>query len=64
MPGLKIAKKQVHCWLCLITLSDSGNTTNLGYQIRKHHSEHLKDIEELGTKEKEGLSATLIGCRP
>ena len=47
----KIAeKKQLHCRLCSITLSYSGNTTNLAYHIQKHHPEHLKDIEESGTK--------------
>ena len=52
----KIAeKKQVHCRLCSVSLSYSGNTTNLAYHIRKHHPEHLKDIEESGTKRKDDL---------
>ena len=50
----KIAEKKiVHCRLCSITLSYSGNTTNLAYHIWKHHHKHLKDIKESETKWKD-----------
>ena len=60
----KIAeKKQVFCQLCSITLSYSGNIMNLAYHIRKHHPEHMKDIKESGTKQKDNSDTSDPGLK-
>ena len=60
----KIAeKKQVHSRLCSITLSYSGNTTNLAYHTKIHHPKHLKDIKESGTKQKDDSETSDTGIK-
>ena len=50
--------KQILCRLCSAGLSYSGNTTNMKYHIQKHHPEHLKDIGEESSKERDTDAAS------